>query len=182
MTVQASDKEHQIWWQIFLPDRGAWFFIYLLFGMFFLRPQMLLWDGGTCRHVINGVMMLTDHKIPSTNYASAIFPNSECVTRSWLGDLISGFFYQTAELTGVVFICSFVIALGLTWTYQMGRARGFGLGSGMGMLSIVMATVGMHWCARSHVYSYLPFLVMYYVLFMSNPNDKAEREPHTAVS
>jgi hypothetical protein len=55
----------------------------------------------------------------------------------------------------------------LTWSYQMGRARGFGLGSGMIMLSIVMAAVGMHWSARSHVYSYLPFLIVYYLLFMA---------------
>ena len=133
--------------------------------MLFLRPELLLWDGGSCRHIINGLMMVENHQIPVKNYASAIYPEVESVTRSWLADLISGAFYHLAGLNGVVFICSLAIVLGLTWSYQMGRARGLGLGSGLIMLSIVMATVGMHWSARSHIYSYLPFLAAYYFVF-----------------
>jgi hypothetical protein len=164
MTVEKTDQ--QKWWQIFLPDLGAWFFLYLLFGMLFLRPELLLWDGGSCRHILNGVLIRQNLAIPATNYTSALFANTECVTRSWLSDLISGSFYEMAHLAGVVFICSLVIVLGLTWSYQMGRARGLGMASGLVMLAIVMATVGMHWSARSHVYSYLPFLALYYLIFM----------------
>jgi len=155
------------WWQIFLPDRGGWFFCYLVFGMLFLRPKMLLWDGGSARHIINGVVMLQTHNIPRDNYDSWVYPDIDCMTRSWLADLISGWFYQNTHLIGVVVICSLLIALGLTWSYQMGRARGFGLISGLLMLILVMGTVGMHWCARSHIYSYLPFLLLYYALFMA---------------
>ncbi|HEY9718878.1 MAG TPA: hypothetical protein V6C69_15505 [Trichormus sp.] len=155
------------WWQIFLPDRGGWFFCYLLFGMLFVRPELLLWDGGSCRHIINGVLMLQTHNIPRDNYTSWANPNIECLTRSWLADFISGAFYQQAHLIGVVFICGAVIALGLTWSYQMGRARGLGLLSGLLVLAVVMATVGVHWSARSHVYSYLPFLVVYYLFFIA---------------
>jgi hypothetical protein len=155
------------WWQIFLPDRGGWFFCYLLFGMLFVRPELLLWDGGSCRHIINGVKMLETHSIPRDNYTSWVNPNIECLTRSWLADFISGAFYQQAHLIGVVFICGTVIALGLTWSYHMGRARGLGLLSGLLVLAVVMATVGVHWSARSHVYSYLPFLVLYYLLFIA---------------
>lgn len=168
-------RDQTPWWQIFLPDRGAWFFLYLLSGMLFLRPELLLWDGGSCRHILNGVMMLQNHQIPSLNYTSAIYPNIESVTRGWLSDFISGWFYQQAGLTGVVFICSLVVTLGLTWSYQMGRARGLGLASGLVMLAIVMGTVGMHWSARSHLYSYLPFLATYYFVFMSS--DRSWKRP-----
>jgi len=155
------------WWQIFLPDRGGWFFVYLLFGLLFMRPELLLWDGGSCRHILNGVLILQNHQIPSDNYTSWVYPDLQCVTRSWLADLISGCFYQNAHLIGVVFVCGLAIAAGLTWSYQMGRARGLGLLSGLLMLSVVMGTVGMHWSARSHIYSYLPFLALYYMLFIS---------------
>ncbi len=112
--------------------------------------------------------MLETHQIPVKNYASSVYPEVDSVTRSWFADLISGAFYHLAGLNGVVFICSFVIVLGLTWSYQMGRARGLGLGSGLIMLSLVMATVGMHWSARSHIYSYLPFLAAYYFVFFKS--------------
>ena len=61
---------HYTWWQVFLPDRGAWFFVYVVFGMLFMRPELLLWDGGSCRHIINGIMIDTTHKIP---YSDARF-------------------------------------------------------------------------------------------------------------
>ncbi len=90
--------------------------------MLFLRPELLLWDGGSCRHIINGLMILNDHQIPATNYASAIFPNSECFTRGWLSDLISGLFYQQAQLTRRRIYLQLVIAIGLTWDVPDGKS------------------------------------------------------------
>lgn len=162
----SARESHLAWWQIFLPDRGAGFLVYLLFGFLFIRPEILLWDGGSCRHFLNGIYMLQHHAIPDLNYTSAIFPNAPCLTRCWLGDLVSGTVFEWAKLNGLVFISSFAIVLGLTWCYQLGRARGFGLLSGLLALVLTMAAVCMHWAARCHVYSYLPFLAMYYLVFV----------------
>ncbi len=70
-------------------------------------------------------------------------------------------------MTGIVLIFSIVGALGLMWSYQMARARGMGLLSGLLLVLLVMPAVGMHWSARCHVYTYLPFLILYYLLFIS---------------
>jgi hypothetical protein len=163
---QQSESQYT-WWQIFLPDRGGWFFAYLMFGMLFVRPELLLWDGGSCRHILNGVIIFNTHHIPVDNFTSWANANVEVITRAWLSDLISGAFYIFAGLNGVVFICALLTSATLTWSYQMGRSRGLGLASGLLLLATVMATVGMHWSARSHIYSYAPFLILYYLLFMT---------------
>jgi len=152
---------------IFAPQSGGWFFVYLLGGMLFMRPDMFLWDGGTCRHIINGEYWLAHHALPTTNYTSAIFNSSPCLTRCWLGDIISGTVFSHFGLTGIVLVFSIVGALGLMWSYQMARARGMGLLAGLLLVLLVMPAVGMHWSARCHVYTYLPFLVLYYLLFIS---------------
>lgn len=132
-----------------------------------MRPEMFLWDGGTCRHIINGEYFWQHHVLPTTNYTSAIFNDSPCLTRCWLGDVASGLVYNNFAMTGIVLIFSIVGALGLMWSYQMARARGMGLLAGLLLVLLVMPAVGMHWSARCHVYTYLPFLVLYYLLFMN---------------
>jgi hypothetical protein len=152
---------------IFAPQSGGWFFVYLLGGMLFMRPEMFLWDGGTCRHIINGEYWLANHAMPTTNYTSAIFNSSPCLTRCWLGDIVSGTIFSHFGMTGIVLIFSIVGALALMWSYQMARARGMGLLSGLLLVLLIMPAVGMHWSARCHVYTYLPFLILYYLLFIS---------------
>lgn len=152
---------------IFAPQSGGWFFVYLLGGMLFMRPDMFLWDGGTCRHIINGEYFLAHHSMPANNYTSAIFNSDPCLTRCWLGDVISGTVFSQLGMTGIVLVFSIVGALGLMWSYQMARARGMGLLAGLLLILFVMPAVGMHWSARCHVYTYLPFLVLYYLLFIS---------------
>lgn len=153
---------------IFAPQSGGWFFVYLLGGMLFLRPDMFLWDGGTCRHIINGEYYLAHHSMPANNYTSAIFNSDPCLTRCWLGDVMSGMVFSQFAMTGIVLLFSIVGALGLMWSYQMARARGMGLLSGLLLVLLVMPAVGMHWSARCHVYTYLPFLILYYLLFISD--------------
>ncbi len=152
---------------IFAPQSGGWFFVYLLGGMLFMRPDMFLWDGGTCRHIINGEYYLAHHSMPGNNYTSAIFNSDPCLTRCWLGDVFSGTVFSQFGMTGIVLVFSIVGALGLMWSYQMARARGMGLLAGLLLILFVMPAVGMHWSARCHVYTYLPFLILYYLLFIS---------------
>lgn len=80
---------------------------------------------------------------------------------------MSGTVFSQYGMTGIVLVFSIVGALGLMWSYQMARARGMGLLAGLLLVLLVMPAVGMHWSARCHVYTYLPFLVLYYLLFIS---------------
>ncbi|MGH9548388.1 MAG: hypothetical protein ACRD3W_03395, partial [Terriglobales bacterium] len=169
-TTAASQNSHQFkdsFWYVFLPNVGGWFFVYLMLGFLFLRPELLLWDGGSCRLFLNGLYSLQHFALPIDNYTSTIYPDIDCQSRSWLGDVVMGLFFQAGQLNGIVLACALAIALSLTWSYQLARKKGLGAMSGLLMLVIVMAAAGVHWSTRCHVFSYLPMLVVYYFCFVS---------------
>lgn len=168
-TTQHTEISHQgleAPTKVFLPFAGGYFFLFLLALFLFARPLLLLWDGGSCRHFLNGMYFLAHHKLPENNYTSFVFPQIACDTRCWLGDLVSGCAYQMAGLNGLVAIFSLVIAIALVWSFQMARARGLGAVAGLLALVAVLGASSMHWSARCHIYSYIPFLLVYFFCFV----------------
>jgi hypothetical protein len=157
---------------LFLPGPGGWFFLLLLGCFLFARPLLLLWDGGTCRHLETGVEFVQHLRIPDTNYVSALFPKVPCLTHSFFGDIAYAVFYQLWQLNGVVLLASTATVLGLTWTYQLARARGLGPVVGPILLVLGLAACSMHWSARCHIFSYLCFLALFYLQFMSGLSER----------
>jgi hypothetical protein len=150
---------------LFLPSNGGLFLVLLLGLFLFKRPYGLLWDGGTSRHISTGLTVLRDHVLPTNNYLWAIDPSYHWQTNALLSEVIFGAFYSWWGLNGVVLCTSFALALALTWTFQLARARGLGfLLSSVGLIA-VMYSSSIHWSARPHVFTYLPFLVMYFLVF-----------------
>jgi hypothetical protein len=163
----------EISWKIFLPGSAGGLFIYILGCFLFFKPLLLLWEGGTCRHLVTGEYFVRHFSVPTTNYVSALFPNVPCLTHSFLGDVILGFAGQFFGLNGVIAAVSLGIVISLMWSYQLGRARGMGAVSGLMIIALVMAACSVHWTARPLVFSYLTFLGLYYVTFMSPMSDRA---------
>jgi len=151
-----------------VPTNGVAFFAYLLFLFLVIRPVLLLGDGGTCRHAMTGEYILKHHVIPTTNYVFAIDPNSPWLTHELLTDLILGAAQNLLGLNGIVLIAAMAISLVLTWSYQFARLRGLGTISGLLLLIIVMAATSIHWSARAHVFSYVPFMIVYFILFVAD--------------
>ncbi|MBI4534188.1 MAG: hypothetical protein HY711_09625, partial [Candidatus Melainabacteria bacterium] len=133
--------------KLFLPALGGWFFLYLLALFLFVRPLLLLGDGGSCRHFLNGVYFFEHWHIPTTNYMSSLSPNAPAVTRCLIGDLVSGGAYLLWHLNGVVLLAALALALALTWSYQFARARGLGVLSGLLLLVVATMASSMHWSA-----------------------------------
>jgi len=151
-----------------LPTNGAPFLAYLIFLFLGIRPLLLLGDGGTCRHVLTGQYILHNHVVPTTNYVFAINPNAPWLTHELLSDLILGGAQDLLGLNGVVLVAALAIGLVLTWSYQFARVRGIGVISGLLLLILAMTATSIHWSARAHVFSYIPFLLLYFILFMSD--------------
>ncbi len=128
---------------------------------------MLIGDGGTCRHIITGQYILTHHAIPTTNYVFALAPNSPWLTHELLSDLILGLTMNLFGVNGVVLIGALAIGLVLTWSYQFARLRGLGTISGLLLLILAMTAMTIHWSARAHVFSYVPFMIVYYIEFVA---------------
>jgi hypothetical protein len=158
--------------RVFLPAGGGIFFVLLLAMFLFRQPLQLLWDGGTCRHIVNGVKIFQEHAIPTVNYVWAINPQAPWVTHELLADIVFGATYFPWGLNGVVASCAIAIALSLTWTYQMALARGMTMIVGMIFTIAIMYAASIHWSARPHVLTYLPFLAMYWLVFCEEPSKK----------
>jgi len=151
-----------------IPTNGAPFLAYLIFLFLGIKPLLLLGDGGTCRHVLTGQYVLHNHVIPTSNYVFAINPNAPWLTHELLSDLILGGAQDLFGLNGVVLVAALAIGLVLTWSYQFGRVRGIGVISGLLLLILAMTTTSIHWSARAHVFSYVPFMILYFILFVSD--------------
>ena len=153
------------WKTLLIPTNGVAFFAYLLFLFFICKPYLLLGDGGTLRHVLTGQYVFKNHAVPLTNYVSAIDPKAPWLTHELLSDLILGGAQQWLGVNGVALVGAIAIALCLTWSYQFARYKGLGMVSGLLALIVAMLTMSLHWSARAHVFSYVPFLLMYFILF-----------------
>ena len=166
---------------IFLPALGGWFFLLMLAIMLFVRPTMLLWDGASCRHVLNGLYFFDKHVIPASNYVSALFPHEPAYVRCFGGDLLSATAYRLWQLNGVVLVAALALALALTWSYQLGRARG--LGPVLGMLALVVTSLStsLHWSARCHVFSYPTLMILFWLTFMASMKPLARLAATAAV-
>ncbi len=150
---------------LLVPTGGAIFFAYMLFLFLACRPLLLLGDGGTCRHIVTGQWIFQHLAIPTTNYVFALAPNAPWITHELLADLLLAGSNQLFGLNGVVLLSASVICLILTWTYQLARARGMGTISGLLALIVIMSATSIHWSARAHLFSYVPFMLIYFLVF-----------------
>jgi hypothetical protein len=175
-----NEQSQNISARLFLPGIGSLFFLLILGCFLFWRPLLLLGDGSACRHLDAGTYILLEHKIHTTNYTSALFPDVRAISASFLGDVLYALSYQLMQLNGLVLVAAVTIALTLTWCYQFARARGLGPVIGLLGMVFVMTAASMHWSARTLVFSHLIFLILFYVTFMA-PFTDARRLVVTAV-
>jgi len=126
------------------------------------------------RHVLTGEYVFQHHAIPLTNYVSAIDPKAPWLTHELLSDLILASAQQWFGVNGVALVGAVAIALCLTWSFQFARYKGLGMVSGLLALIVAMLTMSLHWSVRAHVFSYVPFLLMYFILFTDLLSNRAK--------
>ena len=155
------------WKECFLPASGGW--VLLWFSMFLVLgfSKMVLADGAVARHIQTGLFIIQHHAIPKSNYVWAVNPNAPWLTHEFLGDLALGAAYLLGGLNGVALLGCAVIAVCIMWSYQLGRVKGLGPVSGGLLIFPVFLATSIHWLARSHIFSYLFFLIVYYLNFVS---------------
>lgn len=158
---------------VFLPAGGGPLFVLMLGFFCFYRPYILLGDGGTCRHMLTGEYILQHGQIPLTNYVSALDSNSPWLTHELVCDLIFGPYYLVGGMNWVVLTAGLAIVFSTIWSYQMGRARGVGPIAGMIMLVAIVEAASIHWSARPHLFTYLTFVAVYYLVYISRASFKS---------
>jgi hypothetical protein len=157
---------------VFLPSSAGWFCLYFCAAILFGCPGMMLADGAVARHIVTGVDIITKNVIPTANYVWAINPNAAWTTHELAGDLVFGFAHLWWHLNGVVLVGALTIGISLMWSYQMSRVRGLGALTSWLVFMPVFLSTSLHWLSRSHIFSYLFFLIVYYLTFVSKASWK----------
>lgn len=169
------------WQAIFLPSTGGWLLVLLLWVFLFGAPSFVLFDGAIARHISSGQHILQEGHITYNNWTWAIDPNAPWLTISLLSDLLLGSVCNIAGLKGVVLLAVVVIATTTMWCYQMGRARGITpIFSWLLFLPVMIATT-LQWLARPHIFSYLFFLGLVYINWLSKLSFKWRLAANAAI-
>ncbi len=168
----SAEKAEKTEFCYLIPSLAGPIFLFMLALFCFARPLLLLGDGGTCRHIQTGLYLLEKHALPQTTYMSAIEPNSAWTTHELLCDLIFGLPFNLFGLNWVLLASAIAISLSLSWAYQIARLRGAGMLLSISVLLLVLEACTVHWSARPHLFTYLPFLAFYYECFVSESSFK----------
>lgn len=164
--VETSIEDRQTALKSFVP--ASFFFLFLLGSIWFGCPYVMLRDGATCRHLETGAYVLKNHAVPTTNYCWAIDPNyPSWLTPEILSDLTFALSYQALGLAGVVLVSGAVLVFSLLFAFQIARARGLGPITVWLFFVPVLIASTLGWSARAHIFSYLLFVLLYYVSFVS---------------
>lgn len=158
----AVDKEQSPYW----PGVGGPILLFMLALFFFARPLLLLGDGGSCRHILNGLYILQHHALPVSTYISGV-EHAPWTTHELLCDLLFGLPFPIFGLNWVVLSSALAISLSLTWAYQMARFRGSGALASLLILLLSLEACTIHWLARPHVFSYMLFIAFYFECFIA---------------
>ncbi len=153
--------------QTFAFGRGGAFFLFFWAAVLFGCPYLLLKDGATARPINTGAYILAHQEIPRHFFTWAVNPQWPWLTHELGADLSFGYLFDGFGLNGVVFLGSGLIVLSLMWSYQIARQRGLGAISGWVPLALMLLAASMHWSARPHLFSWVAFLALHYVTFLS---------------
>lgn len=168
MSKATTETDTQTSWQAnFLPCSGGWLLLWFCLIWLVGAPQHFLSDGAVARHLTTGRDILERGFVPHTNYIWAIDPHYPWLTHELFGDIAIGGAYRLAGLKGVAALGIVVVGLALMWSFQMARNRGLGRITSWLIFVPVMLASSVHWLTRSHIFSYLFFLMIYYLTFMS---------------
>lgn len=150
------------WVSCFLPCSGGWFFIWFMTMFLLFAPDSILSDGAVARHFNTGRDIIKSGTIAHTNYVWAINPQYPWLTHELFGDLVFGGAFLALGLNGVALVGFLVVGFALMWSYQIARAQGLGRISSWIVFAPMLLANSLHWLSRSHIFSYLFFLIIFY--------------------
>ncbi|MFT3895647.1 MAG: hypothetical protein QM730_28835 [Anaerolineales bacterium] len=127
---------------------------------------MLNTDGDIGRHITIGSYILEHWKIPTHDLFSHTMQGQFLVPHEWLAQVAFAAVYKIANLGGVVFLVSLVIAL--TFTLVFRRTVSGGVFRLTAFFTTILAAFAsnLHWLTRPHIFTFL-FVAIWIYLFES---------------
>lgn len=148
----------------FLPSVAHCIFLAVFVSVTFFDGQRLLSDCDTGYHIRAGEYIIKSLSIPKYDIFSYLSPPIPWTAHEWLTEVIMAMVHQYFGLTGIVIFFAALIGTISSLIYKILKC------SGKDTLLIILLTIftiiisRIHWLARPHLFSWLLFLIWYYIL------------------
>lgn len=136
-----------------LPDMGDLVFMFVVYMMLIVCPNMLLNDGSTCWHIVSGKYILKTLSIPNHDLISYTFSNAPWVAYEWLSDAIFAFCIQLGGLKALVYFVTLVLSFLYMFLYEDCRKEGANFLLSMFLVIVGAIAASLHWLARPHIFT-----------------------------
>lgn len=148
----------------FIPSIATIFFVALFLTISFKLGINLLKDCDTGYHIRTGEYILETLSIPRYDIFSFTPPPTEWINTEWLSDVIMALIHKAYGLTGVVIFFAFLISLVYYLLLNVIRRYNANIISTSLIVLWVLLCSQMHWLARPHIFSWIFFVIWYYLL------------------
>lgn len=116
-------------------------------------------DGDPGRHIIIGMIIVTEHTIPKTDIFSFTKTGQSLTTTEWLSEALYAVPYLFMGLNGVALLAAILIAVTITLIFRetVTQSNSY-LVAGL-LVFLATAATFFHWLARPHLFSWLVFAI-----------------------
>jgi len=124
----------------------------------------LLADADTGWHIHTGEQVLNTGSVPTTDPFSFTMRDREWFAWEWLADVSLAVAHRIDGLRGVVLLAGAVIAATAAGSLRFMVWRGANILLAIPMMVVICSVSTMHWLARPHMYTWLFFLAVLWLL------------------
>jgi hypothetical protein len=124
----------------------------------------LLKDCDTGFHIRIGEYIVDTSSIPKYDIYSFSPPSQKWIHTSWLSDVIMYLLHRPFGLTGVVILYALMISITYYLLFKIIRQYDVNIVFTTLIVLLVIICSELHWLARPHIFSWILFLLWYYVL------------------
>jgi hypothetical protein len=148
----------------FLPSIADVIFLGIFLFLASGGDGRLLGDADTGYHIRAGEFMIENYKIPDADIFSFLTPALPWTLHEWFAQVIMALAHRLANITGIVILFSFLIALSgyLVFTLLLNQRANLIFASIAALL--VTFSSASNWLARPHIFTFLLFIVWYHLL------------------
>ena len=147
----------------FIPSIVDIIFICVFLSLSLFAGKGLLNDGDTGYHIRAGEYILQTLSIPRHDIFSFHTPTLSWTAHEWLSEVIMAIVHRSFGLTGIVIFFSLIISVAYSLFFKILKADNDVVLS-MFFAILVLASSGLHWLARPHIFSLLIMIIWYYLL------------------
>ncbi|MGA7828424.1 MAG: hypothetical protein WCA04_12220 [Geobacteraceae bacterium] len=148
----------------FLPSIENMLFLTIFVYLSINKGMGLLGDCDTGYHIRAGEWILSHLSVPHHDMFSFRTPPLPWTAHEWLSEIIMALIHSAFGLTGLSVFFAGILALVSLLLFRMLKKEGNNILVAVFLVLLATISSQIHWLARPHVFSFLLFLLWYWIL------------------